>query len=699
MKMKARKLIALIALLLVGSILLTACNDPEESGENPYTPQYNYSTDAKTWANYISYKAEEPIKTAYTATAIAQEADGGTVIGDILITTVNKDVFTNDATPVKTERVTTYTWYNVNTGEVVRTLTSRSPVITAGKVDESISPAAIKTYTQLSYHGLIEVKAQSYALKEIEADQDPLDTAAIASYDTVTTYSYYLADGTELVKDLKERLAYRDATNTSCALLDCKAENATYLMKGEDLLYTFEYKMEYDIPDYDETKTNVNGTGYAYFEKNGNKYVIKEAAHVSMPISDTLSLVLVPGISINVTDADDKPLVSYSAECYGICGYAVLSNGNIYICEYELLDKDAEAYDIKSDDQKMNINHKIINVADGSVSSLDLAYTTSKLFNNTTPEIKSFLNAITMELTDFQSLNSSLLSSVSVKNGYLLAEIRKYENGVLSADTVYAVLDENLAIVAELPKIIANQFTYPGFMNATTMVVSTRTTTNAMVYYAVDLTSGEATLLPSLQALSNIEPINNGYVWWKGSTCKIYDAEWQLLKDFTVQSNDNNYKEVSPRIINGDVYFLSYYDNSANDDQFTPNYTVKKCMIVKENSYSNGSRYTLSDFSIADSAKFYGEALILKGSNTNTQYYTTLDGEYLFGNTQNNRVDLYSAELGTDVNYSVSKTVTGITETDVGFLVCTKVTYTKDSYLTPSDLDNEFVKYEYSLIK
>ena len=61
MKMKARKLIALIALLLVGSILLTACNDPEESGENPYTPQYNYSTDAKTWANYISYKAEEPL--------------------------------------------------------------------------------------------------------------------------------------------------------------------------------------------------------------------------------------------------------------------------------------------------------------------------------------------------------------------------------------------------------------------------------------------------------------------------------------------------------------------------------------------------------------------------------------------------------------------------------------------------------------
>ncbi len=704
--LKTRKLIALIALLLIGATLLTACKDPGDGETPPMDPSgmvFTYAETVEKWATYVSYNAEAPTQTEFTATTLLSGLEETTVFGDLILTAKAEEIFESRASvvegdppvSVQTETVVTYKIYTT-AGKLLYTFVSREPVLTAGKVDETIALDEIVTYSfdLDEQHGLILVCATKYELKETEPEAEPLDPTALASYDASTTYTYYMEDGTELFKDLKSPVSYR-AVNSSRYLLDCKEKDTTYLMLDGKPIHTFGYQMDYAIPEYDEDSLNLGGTGYAYFEKNGNKYLIVESAPVTMPLGD-LYLVLVPGIDIQVTDAENNPLVSYTGECYGISGYAVLSNGNIYICEYELLNKDATEYDVKSGEDKLNINHKIINVTNGSVTTLDLAYKTGKLFNNVTPMIKTYLNLTTMEVTDANDLSSALLNSVSVKAGYILAEIQKYENGLLNSETTYAVLDENLAIVAELPKIVANQFAYPGYMDKDTMIVSTRTVNNKNIYYAIELASGKASLLPELRTLSRIEPVNNGYVWYTNNSCKLYDKDWKLMRDFETAYSSESYHEDMFRIINGDLYCRYYYDGSNSG---APEYyTVMKYAITK----SEGSNYSMTSYEIASNVKFYGEtALLVFEDYEGDQLFRTLNSsDVLFG--EETRVDttIFSKELQADVSYSKNTTIQQIVALEQGYLVCFETAYEKRDYIhDPTDIPTSFVEYTYTVIK
>ena len=716
------KLLALISLLLVSVLLLASCKDPDdgsfEAELNPMGGSSAVADAAAKWAEYISFNAPEA-DAIYNANKILSELEtAGVVRGDILeiaeveaVTVIPEDEGEiTEPEEIRTGTRTTYQWYDVNTGKLVRSFVSFAPTITAGSVHESVDLSAVKSYA-ISYAGddyrVIRVDVTSYVLKEAEApaegEPEALDPLVRSNYDTVVTYNYYRADGSELLTNLENYINVRSVNNQSAReagryLVDVEELDKTFLMEYDQIVATFAYRMEYDIPVYDEETVNVNGAGYAYFEYKGNKYLVNEAAAVAMPMGD-LYLVLVPGITINVTDSANKALVTYTSECYGISGYAVLSNGNVYICEYELLNRDAEVYDIKSGEEKLNINHKIISVTDGSVTSLDLSYKASKIFNDNTKNIRSFLNITTMEATD-ENITSALLSSVDVADGYMLAEIQKYADGVLSSDTVFAVLNESLEIVAELPKLIANQFTYPSFVDADTMIVSTRTANNKVVYYAVDA-DGDIFVLPSVNQLKRIQPITNGYVWWNSyGKCKIYDESWNLLKDYTKEDSSSNDK-INFRVINGALYYDErYYYNYEDTDEY--NNCIRKASIEKVDNYDGEYRLELNDIDYKPNAEKsqYKGMLVDLYSYVQRDYYN-IERNVLFSVGENRRSEnVYDENNSYYYYYEADVTLDRVMTTEAGYLVRLKVEWSRSEYeYTTTDLPISYIEYEYYIVK
>ena len=729
--MKNKRLLSLIALLLIAALLLASCGDPDagkENGESGNPPEGVMPTPLKDaaakWTEYISYVAPEatPI---YTATKIASDENSViNVLQDLIVVVNLEDVYVTpeaepadpgdgsgdpvDPDPILTENQVITKWYNKFTGALVKTFVDRAPVINAGKVDESIDLTKMFRYDIRYYNdtGLIEVEVLAYTLKEPEPvpeGEDPVepDLYAVSSYDTVRTYDYYYADGTEFKRGLKEQLSVRDVSNYAAYeagryLVDSEELGKTFLMENGELICEFGYMMEYDLPVYDEDSINFGGEGYAYFEKNGNKYIISEANPMLMPLGE-IYLVLVPGISISVTDADNKVLANYSAECYGIAGYAVLSNGNIYICEYELLNKDAAEYDIKSGEDKLNVNHKIISITDGKVTSLDKSFKVSKIFNDTTKDIRTFLNLTTMEVTDPTDLDSALLKSVDVDDGYMLAEIQKYADGVLDTNTVFAVLNESLEIVAELPKLVANQFTYPAFVDADTMVVSTRTANNRIVYYGIDTADGEIFILPALNELVRIEPITNGYVWWNydRSECKVYDVDWKLLEDYTDEDETAESYRTDFRVINNTLYFEYNYEVYVGDDTYEYDTRIKKLDITKS-IYEGEDNYAASEIDVLDDARFQaGDNAIIHAKNGDIY---NLAAQILIDVGENLRNKSIEYE-GNTYNYSGDVTREYMYTTDTGYVIYTRIDWSLSGAWVETDMPEEYTEYEYFVIK
>ncbi len=737
--MKNKRLLSLIALLLIAALLLASCSDSDggkQDSEGDLPPEGGIVTPlteaAGKWTEYISYVAPEatPI---YTATKI--ESDENSIINvlmDFVVVVNVEEVYvtpeaepadpgdgSNDPVapdPILTENKIITKWFNKFTGALVKTFVDRIPVVSGGKVDESIDLTETVEY-DFDYDngtGLIEVGILNYTLKEPEPvpdGEDPVepDLYAVSSYDEVYTYDYYYADGTEFKRGLGERLSVRYVDNYAAYeagryLVDSEELGKTYLMEDGKIVREFGYMLEYNVPVYDEDSINYAGMGYAYFEKNGNKYLIREDAHQAMPLGD-IYLVLVPGITINVTDANDSALADYASDCYAIAGYAVLSNGNIYVCEYELLNADAQEYDIKSGEDKLNVNHKIISITDGSVTALDKSFKVSKIFNDTTGDIRSFINLTTMEVTDPEDIDSALLQNVDVDDGYMLAEIQKYADGALDPNTVFAVLNESLEIVAELPKLITNQFTYPSFLDADTMVVSTRTANNHIIYYGIDTADGNVFLLPNLSELTNIVPVTYGYVWFDvdyyGNVegCKVYDVDWKLLRDFTADDGIDDVDYVDFRVINGSLYFHARRDTLVENEY---NYDVLKLDITRS-VYDSGDVYYALQNPVISAAKLdeFDDALINGASGD----IFTLNGEYLIEVGDELRYkSVYDAEmrdgLGGNLHYYGDVTIYDIYTTDTGYVICTMVEWSRNEYASsPSEMPLEYTEYEYFVIK
>lgn len=744
--MKKNKLTLIVAVLLLATMLLASCNPGGKDGSD--TPpllnkvENNHSEAIGAWAEYLSYIAPESTPNYTSTKLLSKLKEAAAIYDEIFVVEEKKENFktvtptpaeasestesqggaenTEPPKPVEVLVSTTYTekWYNKNTGALIKTFTTvvaeKTLVEGVLKYDETINPTDIVAYS-INYddNGLIRVETTTLALVEQEEGAEPLDAKAVDSYEENKSISYYFADGTLFLEKLEDTLVRRSAENTSAInadryLLDSEELGKTFLMEDGALIKEFEYKMEYNIPVYDEDSTSINGQGYAYFEKNGNKYVIKENAPVYMPMGD-LYLYLVQGMSISVTDKNDKALANYEASCYGISGYAVLSNGNIYVCEFELLNRDAAEYDILSGEDKLNVNHKLISIADGSVTNLNISFKTSKLFNNTTKEIKSFLNYATLGVEE--DMEHTLLDNSKVKEGYILAEIQKYEAGNLDAATTWVILDESFNIVKELPTIIADQFTYPSFMSADVMVVSARTVGNKVLYYGANVKTGEITLLPDLDELQEVEVLKNGYFW----NNKVYDLEWNELHDFNISTTSTSSHNVYSnfQVINGALYYQVHSSSVQNPTKWT----VHKLTISfsqhnemeweydPETGHETYVDIVVTEYNhnvamLTDSGYLYNGNMLVKVSGEFKKYYN-INNDVLF--EELTAVEyIKSDKLNSNVKYDVKKTVSRIEETENGYLVCMKLAYKENDPSTkPEDsgLPETFTEYEYYIIK
>ena len=336
--------------------------------------------------------------------------------------------------------------------------------------------------------------------------------------------------------------------------------------------------------------------------------------------------------------------------------------------------------------------------------------------NNTTKEIKTFMNYAALGIENFNTAET-LLDSASVKDGYILAEIQKYEAGNLDGATTWVVLDESLNIVKELPTIIADQFTYPSFMSADVMIVSARTVGNKVVYYGADVKSGKITLLPGSNELQDVTVINNGYFWNK----KIYDKNWKLMYDFNPDYSTTSYSVYSNfHVVNGDIYCYSYYYSPSMTEQPTT-WNIYRFRITA-NEYTNtdwvfdeelgyqvpvyNTYYSYScDYSvILYNAKYYGDGFSgLLTANMYEYYYVegkydkyyNINGEYIFGEYANIEY-VYDELLETGASYKVVTRIYNIEEIDGGYLVCMSNAYTINN--TYDSVNSEFPEFytEYS---
>lgn len=703
--MRKNRLLSLVALILAAIMIFTSCDSPDDSKhEKPDGPNgpdnspeiFERKDEAAAWAQYLEYEAPEGTA-VLSATKFLEDLEPGSyeikeniIIVNDLVTT-EKDGY---SVSTKTEK-----WYSKTTGELVKTFTSTAPSVSSGAIPTDFDVNSLVVYNSefnpflTGNTDFIGVLTTTLSLKTVEDGEPEPDPTVFESYDIKREYSYYYSDGTLFLTGLTEMLSPRAVTLGTGAyeagyyLIDCEENSKTYLINNEGKIFrTFDYQREYDVPVYDAQSLNWDGAGYAYFEVGNYKYVVTESKAQLMPLGE-LALVLVPGIHIMVTDAEDKAVASYESNCYGIAGYAVLSNGNIYICEYKLLSKDAAEYDVLSGEEKLNITHKIISVANGSVTELDRDYTVSKVFNANTKKINSFLNLVTLGIENPEN-RECLLDTATVKDGFILTEIQKYADGKLSTNSSFAVLNENLEIVAELPKIVENQFSYPAYANAAELLVASRTANNRIIYYSVDASSGIVSLAPHLNRRNSIEKINNGYFYDN----KMYDINWNLVHDFEEDDSVNVYT-ADFRVVNG---VLLYFVND-----YSSNEKLKRAEITKS-IYDGKDNYSYSTFDFLSNVTFFGEDYIktvsYDGSNYHDNYYNVNANNLIY---ESHGYDyIHSEALDLDIRYEVNREIIDIVPHRDGYLATVKRTYTQDSNIDDeTGLEYSFAKFDFYIIK
>ena len=312
----------------------------------------------------------------------------------------------------------------------------------------------------------------------------------------------------------------------------------------------------------------------------------------------------------------------------------------------------------------------MISVADGSVSELDLSFTVSRMFNDNTKKINTFLNlAQTLGIEDFNT-RECLLDNATVKDGYILAEIANYADGKLESNSTFVVLNDKLEVVTELPKLIENQFGYPSFTDKGQLLVATLTTTDGkVVYYSVDTTTGDVALAPHLSERNDVIKFNNGYFYEN----KIYDINWNLLHDFNDNGDEVYTDDVC--VVNGKLVY--YVGNLADGDMEVGEIVTLSATEGEEATYEFKSERLVSD------AGYHTDEIIVSEEG-----YYNLNGEFILDRTGNKYIE--------NKNYKTVKTITSIIETDDSAFAIVKCAHSYEPSEGPVD---RFDTYEFYIIK
>ena len=623
-----KKIISIIALLLILCFAFAACDQysanaetnpdiqngkddieggPVIDGLDPY--KVDYSDIIRQWRQYISFNSESVLNSNVKVESVLENKDEYTVSHHSYLLqshkteNIGKILNETDTEPTVVLRKNIVSIYDMRTGSLRNTYVSSAPVVQNGEILDS-ETYSVKDFVSydIDYFDTYGFYRVAKTVRVLREDYVPVDGAepTLGDYVNKTTYSFYGFGGDVLLENSES-----DSFNTRYSvshyneryLLDLADKTYLVTFDGE-IIKEFPLEEEYDIPVYNENAITLRD-GYTYFEAYDFKYVLSEANPVTQKLGD-LMMYTVPGMTVTVLDENYNVLVDYSTTCYHVAGYAVLGNGNLYVCEYELLPSTATEFDFELADMKFNAVHKIVNPQSKKVEAIELDYVVAGLFNNVTTSIRSFTTITTANVDASTSSGlmqfKSLMDTCTVKDGYTLAQVQKIEEGGLATESVFVVFDDKMNIVAELPKFMPNQLGYASFVTDGMMLVNTTATDNKTVSYIVDTNAGVASLfVHELLGGDDVKMIEGGY-YFNGI---IYDTKWNVLCDLSEESY------MFEKVYNGKVYFTHYdeegtrclsYAKITDSDSYssTPAASISVETVCKGNSIITRDDYVIN---------------------------------------------------------------------------------------------------------
>ncbi len=659
---KSSKLAFLLALVMGTASVFAACNEPYRPYEEPMTPAQQeeqemnalYIQRVEKWKQYIEYEAPEISNVSAKLTKLTEKdtakSKASLEVKKGSYTTITTDNTTEGVTKTKRQIVSTETGTELLSFESV--VNAPVETETPGVFDYS-KMANDVIYAPVSVHStMIGLSKTTYKLREA-VGEETVDATKQENYVAVVTYSYYdAATGTAFAENLEEPALVEGNFITIA--------DKTYAMDDEGVVKVFDKGMHYDLPTFDKDNAQLEGSNYApyvYVEQGDYGYRLNEGIPQQQLVGE-FTMSLYPSLDIAVYKQGDI-VASHTVKDSNIRGFAILPNGNVYICEYVEVMDDAAA-DIVADEYKYDIVHTILDVTTGAVSTLDHAFEAQRVYTNLTKEIKTSFNASTV----------NGMENIHLKDGYVLAEIFKYKDGALEGNSTYAVLDANtLEVVEELPKIVPAQFGYAGYVSEDEVLFAVRTADNSVLRYTANATTGDLNLYA--KDASKVQQLEEGLVLYNKV---VYDKEWHTKSSF-----DTKYYDDLVVLPNGKL-LIKYISSPTSLSTSSYTWKLGSANVHRYNDYGYSEPTVEVSFNTQDlvsGSNQYGASSYVIGENyfaikvstSGTSYWTyyDLEGKKLFDTRVDSMMDqtVYEAtDPNSYVVYHVTQTYSKVTEED-----------------------------------
>ena len=318
------------------------------------------------------------------------------------------------------------------------------------------------------------------------------------------SYSYYNHDGDPIVSNLSEEIHSTASTDNGDTLF--YLSNKCYLLRNEEIFYVFDKGQERTLP-------------YVDFEYLGFKYVVENDTYrVFDEEYNLLTTYTVPSVNNLVTST-------------------ILSNGNLFFQIITMLPEDAVDFTFEAYGDKVAVKSILVDVKTGKVTEPELDFVVDSIVTN--------------------AKNNG--TNIAVNNGNQFAEVYMIADGKLATDCSFLILDNNMAKVAELPRIRKNQTVGTSFLTSGKLLITTAIYEN--VYYTVDFSKEEVALFVNIES-GEYEDMNFGFVYGN----KVY-SDNDLIGVMIFGSNILAPDYISHTIYGGDsiLFFQGTSTNGYED--------------------------------------------------------------------------------------------------------------------------------------
>jgi hypothetical protein len=509
---------------------VTETTTAEETTTKEPTPEnevVDYDSIISKWNQYIEY-AEPETAPQYSLESLFDDRDSSAARVEVAthygyIATVNTTYSSHNELGSETSRSYKYDVYNLASASKIFTLLTSSYNPSAEEEHLKISPVTYKisfvcdTYGQFT--GIIEVRTGTLTNTQPDPEQTPV-------YEYVYTYAYYDTNGKLLQSELEAPCTVSFLYDEQTALIT--AGDKCYVSRGGEIIFSCDKGQERVIPHFDT-------------EYKGFKYVFSNERLV-------------------IYDAEYNRVVDYhiahNSDVYRQ-GFMILGNGDVAIQQIIEGGYYEDDFDFAQENEygvgKYKVNTVIVSATTGKVTEADVDFVIDVFAGQTTDGGKG-------------------IALRSEEHQYV--EVRRFADGQLSDDVEFLILDNSLATVENLPKIVKNQTSAYEFIDASYIIIEATTPTGKNLYYSVN--TSDKTVKPyfDVDGDTSYVAVQGGYIY----NDILYNNDGVQLYDLR--------NAISYRVENGEsLYVVEQYglsgDTLAYDKSGNPIYPADGIVRVK----------------------------------------------------------------------------------------------------------------------